>query len=124
MVATSSNTLRPLGKPARSPPSTPRLLGPDVVGGMAILSRNMSACVFPVKVWKLGTMPAGIPVNRIAAKSARGFWYAARLGKTPGYRLGSSAASPGLVTNEANCESRLGGCAFQKSFLAKGMRTS
>src|SRR2546428_83540 len=38
MLTTSSNTRLPLGKPAASPPSRPKRLGLDVVGGIARLS--------------------------------------------------------------------------------------
>ena len=37
-----------------------------------MFSRSMSAGLLPVKFWKPGTMPAGMPVSRIAARSARG----------------------------------------------------
>jgi hypothetical protein len=40
-------------------------------GGMARLSRNMSACTVPVKFWKPAMMPEGMPVMRIAVRSAR-----------------------------------------------------
>jgi len=45
--------------------------------------------------------PAGIPVSRMASRSARGLadlTSAARLGNTPGYSTGSRAARPGWVT--------------------------
>ncbi len=42
-----------------------------VAGGMAKLSRSMSACTVPVKFWKPGTTPEGIPVMRMAVRSAR-----------------------------------------------------
>ena len=38
----------------------------------------------PVKFWNPGTTPAGIPVRRIAFRSARALPYAARFGNTPG----------------------------------------
>ncbi len=44
----------------------------------------MSAWTGPVKFWNPGTTPSGMPVSRIAFRSARGFLYAARFGKTPG----------------------------------------
>ena len=62
----------------------------------------MSASTVPVKFRvKPGTTRAGIPVSRIASRSARGFFAAssaARCGNTPGYRTGSSPASSGWVT--------------------------
>ena len=84
----------------------------------------MSAWVVPVKFWKPGTTPLGIPVMRIARRSARSLVYFARFGKTPGYRTGSSPASSGLATYLANCLSSWGGVAFQASFLAIGVITS
>ena len=48
-VTTSSNTRRPFGKPARSPPSTPRMFG-LLLGGIEVFSRSMSACTAPVKL--------------------------------------------------------------------------
>ena len=71
MLTTSSNTRRPLGKPARSFPSTPSGLGFDVVGGMATFSRSMSASTLPVLFWKPWMIPFGRPVSRIATRSAR-----------------------------------------------------
>ena len=67
---------------------------------MATLRRSRSACVGPVKFWKPGTIPAGIPVSRIATRSARSCSSrcAARFGNTPGYRSGSSVPSSGLLT--------------------------
>ena len=42
------------------------------VGGMATLSRSMSAWTVPVKVWKYpGMTPVGMPVRRMATRSAR-----------------------------------------------------
>ena len=41
------------------------------LGGIATLSRSRSACVGPVKFWNPGMIPAGIPVSRIASRSAR-----------------------------------------------------
>src|SRR3954452_23515353 len=43
IATTSSPTRRPFGKPARSPPSTPRLFG-LAAGGIARFSRSMSDC--------------------------------------------------------------------------------
>jgi hypothetical protein len=72
MFTTSSATRRPFGKPARSPPSTPRLLG-DADGGIAMFNRSWSAWVGPVNVWNVGlTIPSGMPVSNTAARSARG----------------------------------------------------
>ena len=48
MVTTSSNTRRPFGKPAGSPATARAGSGFDVVGGIATLSRSMSACTVPV----------------------------------------------------------------------------
>ena len=83
MFTMSSATRRPFGNPARSLPSTPSELGDDD-GGIATLSRSMSAGVLPVKFWKPGMIPAGSPVSRMATRSARGFVSAARCGNTPG----------------------------------------
>ena len=55
-----------------------------LAGGTARFSLSMSAGVFPVKFWKPGTIPDGMPVSRIATRSARAAVYFARLGKTPG----------------------------------------
>src|SRR6185295_10274023 len=82
-VTTSSSSRRPFGKPAGSPAISPSTFGAGV-GGIARLSRSRSACTGPVKFWKPGTTPAGIPVSRIAARSARGLVYAASFGNTPG----------------------------------------
>ena len=71
IVTTSSNTRRPFGKPAGSPPIKPRLLGFDVAG-MAMFRRRKSAWVGPVKFWNPGTIPGGMPVSKIAARSALG----------------------------------------------------
>jgi len=71
MVTTSSVIRRPFGYPPRSPPRTPSAFG-ELVAGIAKFSRSMSAWVVPVKVEKVGdTTPAGIPVSRIASRSAR-----------------------------------------------------
>ena len=64
-------------------------------GGIATLRRSMSASVVPVKFWKPGTIPSGMPVCRIATRSARSASSAARLGNTSGYSTGSSVASSG-----------------------------
>ena len=40
-------------------------------GGIATFSRSMSAWVGPVKFWKPGMSPLGMPVSRIASRSAR-----------------------------------------------------
>src|SRR5580704_16013726 len=97
------------------------------VGLMEVFSRSMSASTFPVKLVKPGTMPAGMPVSRIASRSALGLpeaTSAARLGNTPGYRAGNSAARPGWVTNSANSLSSDGGREFHRSFLPSGLITS
>ncbi len=44
----------------------------------------MSAWVEPVTFWKFGTTPAGMPVSRMATRSARAAVKPARLGKTFG----------------------------------------
>ena len=60
MVTTSSTILRPFGKPAGSPPSSPSMLTDFAgVGGTDVLSRSMSAWVAPVKLVKPFTMPSG-----------------------------------------------------------------
>ena len=87
----------------------------------------MSACTGPVKLVKCGTIPAGMPVSRIASRSARGLpvaFSAARCGNTPGYRTGSSLASSGWATYLANCLSHCGACRFQRSFAPMGTMTS
>jgi hypothetical protein len=59
----------------------------SVAGGIEVFSRSMSICFGPVKFWKPGMTPAGMPVSRIASRSARGLPEAlseARLGNTPG----------------------------------------
>jgi len=48
MLTTSSNTRRPLGNPATSPPRRPNALGLFVFGGNATLSRSWSAITVPV----------------------------------------------------------------------------
>ena len=71
------------------------------VAGIEVFSLSMSASTVPVKLVNPGISPEGIPVSRIASRSARGFaaeTSAARLGNTPGYRTGSRPASPGAVT--------------------------
>ena len=56
----------------------------DDDGGMAMFRRNMSAWVPPVKFWKPGTTPVGMPVSRIATRSALGELSVARFGNTFG----------------------------------------
>ena len=51
---------------------------------MATFSRSMSAGFGPVKFWKPATIPLGMPVSRIAWRSARFFEYAASFGNAPG----------------------------------------
>src|SRR4029077_7142130 len=63
IVTTSSSTRRPFGKPAASPATRPRLFGLDD-GGIARFSRSMSDSTGPVKFWKPGTTPAGLPGGR------------------------------------------------------------
>ena len=70
IVVTSSTSLRPFGNPAASPAMSPSGFG-SAVGGMATLSRSMSPGLGPVKFWKPGTTPAGMPVSRMAWRSAR-----------------------------------------------------
>ncbi len=74
MSTTSSNTRRPLGKPAKSPPSRPKRLGFDD-GEIATLRRSIS-CGLPSErnVVKFGPVTAltGIPVAKIATRSFRG----------------------------------------------------
>ena len=53
-------------------------------GGIAMFRRSRSAGVDPVEFWKPATIPDGMPVRRIASRSARAGLYAARFGKTPG----------------------------------------
>ena len=68
---------------------------------MEVFSRSMSASTGPVKLVNPGTIPAGMPVSRMASRSARALpaaTSAARFGNTPGYRVGSSADRPGWVT--------------------------
>ena len=92
-----------------------------------VFSRSMSASTEPVKLVKPLISPAGMPVSRIASRSARGLpdlTSASRLGNTPGYRTGSSPARPGAVTYPANCLSSAGGSEFHRSFLPSGMSTS
>jgi hypothetical protein len=49
MLTTSSKTRRPFGKPATSPPTTPRMFAlATEVGLMATLRRSRSAYVAPV----------------------------------------------------------------------------
>jgi hypothetical protein len=72
-----------VGKPAMPPPSTPKTLG-LLAGGIATLSRSRSASLGPVKFWKPGISPDGIPVSSTATRSARSASRAARFGKTPG----------------------------------------
>src|SRR5580693_1905411 len=43
------------------------------VGRIEVFSRSMSASTGPVKFWNPGMMPAGMPVSRMASRSARGF---------------------------------------------------
>ena len=55
------------GSRPASPATSPSGFG-LAVGGMATLSRSMSALVEPVKFWNPGTTPAGMPVSRIASQ--------------------------------------------------------
>ena len=43
----------------------------DDAGGIAMFSRRRSACVAPVLFWKPAMIPDGMPVSRIASRSAR-----------------------------------------------------
>src|ERR1035441_6527025 len=74
MLTTSSKTRRPFGKPALSPPTTPRMAAfAGAVGSIATLSRSMSAFVAPVLFWNPAMSPAGTPVSRTASRSGRVF---------------------------------------------------
>ncbi len=79
----------------------------------------MSACVVPVKFWKPGMMPPGMPVSRIARRSARSALNAARFGNTPGvqHRQELGRARGGRRTARSPCPSR-DRVAFHWSFLA------
>jgi hypothetical protein len=88
------------------------MFGSDA-GGIAMFSRSMSAGADPVKFWNPGMSPLGMPVSRIAARSARSAFRLARFGNTPGYRIGSSVASSGCCTYFRNSASPDGGSAFQ-----------
>jgi hypothetical protein len=84
---TSSATRRPFGKPARSPPRRPNAFASSLVGGMAVFRRSMSACTSPVLFWKSSIRPSGMPVSRIATRSARAvlaLFSSARLSNSPG----------------------------------------
>ena len=94
------------------------------VGGIATLRRSMSASVVPVRFWNPGISPSGIPVCRIASRSARSASRAARLGNTPGYSTGSRVASSGRTTYLLNWASSLGRVRFHESFSGSGMITS
>ena len=86
---------RPFGKPAGSPPMSPSVLnfGDDVgVGGIEVFSRSMSAWIGPVKLVKPGMMPGGIPVSRMASRSARGL-----PDLTSAARLANGAAPGGMA---------------------------
>ena len=88
------------------------MLGSDA-GGIAIFSRSMSDGAGPVKFWNPEMSPLGIPVSRIAARSARSALSPARWGNTPGYRIGSSLANSGCCTYVRNWSSLAGGSEFQ-----------
>ena len=62
---------------------------------MAMFSRSMSACTAPVKFWKPGTMPAGMPVSRIAARSARGLARGVQLGQVREHARVEHGQQPG-----------------------------
>ena len=62
MVTTSSVIRRPFGKPAGSPPISPRMLNfleLAGVGGIDVFSRSMSAGTLPVKFVNPLMMPDG-----------------------------------------------------------------
>ena len=64
----------------------------------------MSASVLPVKFWKPGTTPDGIPVSRIATRSARSAGQHRRgSGTRPGTAPAAAVASSGCFTYCANC---------------------
>src|SRR5262249_35651111 len=96
IVVTSSGKRLPLGNPARSPPTTPHPFGFDV-GEIAMFRRSMSPGSAPVKFWNPGTIPDGMPVSKIASRSARDALNPFRFGNTPGYKMGRSVASSGCA---------------------------
>jgi hypothetical protein len=93
MSTTSSAGRRPFGKPALSPPSTPRRrCWPLGVGAIAVLSRSISdtttfGCL----------LSPSIPVRNAAIRSVRGKFVGA-LTPAPPNRISSNAGSVGLVT--------------------------
>ena len=91
---------------------------------MATFSRSTSACVDPVKFWKPGMMPAGMPVSRIASRSARSASRRREVREDAGYSTGSNVASSGRATYWANSESASGPRAFHRSLAAIGTMTS
>jgi len=91
LSTTSSPGRRPLGKPALSPPSTPRLFcDPAGVGAMAVLRRSISE----------GTpnlLTPVMPVRKAAIRSVRGKLVGALTPALPN-RISSNAGRVGLVT--------------------------
>ena len=97
IVTTSSNTRRPFGNPARSPPRMPLMFGvaarrdrhvePQLVG------EHRPGVVLEPGDEPAGSRSAGSPPGRRGPSSS-----AARFGNTPGYRTGSSLASSGRST--------------------------
>ena len=74
IATTLSATRRPFGNPAASPPSSPKMFGLFVgVGAIEVFSRSMSASTGPVRLVNPVISPAGMPVSKIASRSARGF---------------------------------------------------
>ena len=88
----------------------------------------MSAWIEPVKFWKPGTMPAGMPVSRIASRSARAVPDCGELGEVREHARVERREQPGQLgvgdSRSANCLSSDGGCVFQWSFWPSGISTS
>ena len=77
----------------------------------------MSACTGPVKFVKPGTIPAGIPVSRIASRSARGLPGRDQRGQVREHARVQDGQQRGELrvgdVALANCLSSGGGCVFQ-----------
>ena len=94
------------------------------VGGMATLSRSSSAWVVPVKFWNPGMRPAGMPVSRMASRSARSAVSAGQVGEDAGIQDRQQPRQLGLGHEAGELASRSGPTLFQRSFWTIGTMTS
>src|SRR5262245_535304 len=94
MSTTSSPGRRPFGKPATSPPSTPRFdCDPAGVAAVPVFKRSISPGADSIA----GFVRPGMPVRNTATRSLRGKLFGARTPRLPN-SASSSSGSDGFVT--------------------------